>query len=147
MRDLTPELTERLFKGANKRFKVIPRGKLAKREAEKQRSEEEWSKIVAREEGRRESKKKQLKDLGIDYEFEVAKPVDVVVTEEAESEEKKEEPKAIKAAEEPVEKEDEAAAEAVKEVLKPKKAAKKEDKKEKVPVKARKSKRVAAKAK
>jgi len=143
MKDLTPETTEKLFKGANKRYKVIPRAKLAKRENDKPKSEEQWNKVVVREDEKREKKKQQLKDLGIDYNFEIAKPVEV----EAESavEEAAPAPKAIKAAEEKPSKEDAAAAEAITEAVKGKRS---EAKKAKAaPVNARKSKRVAAKSK
>jgi nucleolar protein 15 len=144
MKDLTAEQIERLFKGANKRFKVIPRAKLAKRDNDKPKTEEQWNKLVVREDERREKKKQQLKDLGIDYDFEVAKPVEAseaeAVAEEAPA------PKAIKAAEEEPSKEDAAAADAITQAIK---GAKKEKaKKEKAaPVKARKSKRVAAQSK
>ncbi|RPA75496.1 hypothetical protein BJ508DRAFT_193756, partial [Ascobolus immersus RN42] len=67
LKELEPEQIEKLFKGANKRFKVIPRSKLAKRDNDKAKPEERWQKLVVREEQRRQEKKAQLEKLGIDY--------------------------------------------------------------------------------
>lgn len=75
IKEISPEDKERLFIGANKRFKAMPRAKMERRIHDKQRTEEEWKKREAKENARRKEKAEKLKALGIDYEFEVAKPV------------------------------------------------------------------------
>ncbi|KAL7274038.1 nucleolar protein [Rhizina undulata] len=77
---------ERLFKGANKRFKPKPGAKLAKAELEKKRTVEQWEKVEQKENKRRKSINKKLKDAGMDYEFdapEVVKPTKPAKIEEA----------------------------------------------------------------
>ena len=64
------EYIEKLFKGANKRYKPRPVSKLAKAELEKKRTEETWQKMVKKENTKRKSITKRLADKGIDYEFE-----------------------------------------------------------------------------
>src|SRR5690606_27212012 len=72
---ISEEEKERVFKGANKRFKAMPRAKIEKRRHDAPKTKEAWEKVVGREEKRREEKKRKLKELGIEYDFEVAKPV------------------------------------------------------------------------
>jgi nucleolar protein 15 len=64
------EYIEKLFKGANKRYKPRPVSKLAKAELEKKRTEETWEKLVKKENNKRKSLSKRLQAKGIDYEFE-----------------------------------------------------------------------------
>ncbi|KAI5784701.1 hypothetical protein EDC01DRAFT_777358 [Geopyxis carbonaria] len=81
------EYVEKLFKGANKRFKKIPVAKLAKAAFEKKRTEEEWSAKIKSENSKRKAITQKLKAKGIDYEFDapVAKKAKTVaiVTEES----------------------------------------------------------------
>jgi len=84
-----------LFKGANRRFKVVPWNKMAGRQLERPLSESQWQVKITKEEKRRAARAEKLKELG--YEFEApalkaaeAKPMLENVT--------KEEPKAIEAA-------------------------------------------------
>lgn len=56
-----------IWKGANKRFKVVPRAMLEKREMERAKGRGEWEKKVGREMGKRERKRKEMEGLG--YEF------------------------------------------------------------------------------
>jgi nucleolar protein 15 len=101
-----------LFKGANRRFKVVPWNKMAGRQLERPLSESQWQVKITKEEQRRASRAEKLKEM--DYEFEApalkaaeAKPL-------LENETEEEEPKAIEAApavEEPEPKEEEQVAE------------------------------------
>lgn len=61
---------ERLFKGANRRFKRVPWNDVARRNLEKKRTAEEWDRMAQREEKRRKSREEKLKKVGIEYEFE-----------------------------------------------------------------------------
>lgn len=69
-----------LFKGANRRFKVVPWNKMAGRQLERPLSESQWQVKIAKEEQRRAARAEKLKEMG--YEFEApalkvpkAKPV------------------------------------------------------------------------
>ncbi|KAK9478358.1 Nop15p [Lipomyces japonicus] len=58
---------EKLFQGANRKFKAIPTAKLAKNKHDKKRNNEEVEKLIEREQKRRKAKHKQLSEAGIDY--------------------------------------------------------------------------------
>lgn len=57
-----------LFKGANRRFKVVPWNKMAGRQLERPLSESQWQVKISKEEQRRASRAEKLKEMG--YEFE-----------------------------------------------------------------------------
>ncbi|KAL2265685.1 hypothetical protein VTJ83DRAFT_6785 [Remersonia thermophila] len=57
-----------LFKGANRRFKVVPWNKMAGRQLERPLSESQWQVKISKEEQRRAARAEKLKELG--YEFE-----------------------------------------------------------------------------
>ncbi|CUS08412.1 unnamed protein product [Tuber aestivum] len=63
------EVAEKLFIGANKRFKPRPGAKLQKAELKKKRTREEWEKKEKTENAKRKGINKRLKSKGIDYEF------------------------------------------------------------------------------
>jgi len=63
------EVVEKLFIGANKRFKPRPGAKLQKAELEKKRTKEEWRKKEEAENSKRKGINEKLKRKGIDYEF------------------------------------------------------------------------------
>ncbi|EMG47334.1 hypothetical protein SBY92_002786 [Candida maltosa Xu316] len=58
-----------LFKGANKKFKVIPWSKIAKDKHEKPRTKEEWKVLVAKFEQAKKDKVEELKSKGIDFDL------------------------------------------------------------------------------
>ncbi|KAH8821190.1 hypothetical protein F5884DRAFT_766904 [Xylogone sp. PMI_703] len=62
------QVPENLFKGANRRFKKIPWGKLEARRLKLPAAESTWDKRIEREKKRRDEKAKKLKEIG--YEFE-----------------------------------------------------------------------------
>jgi nucleolar protein 15 len=57
-----------LFKGANRRFKVVPWNKMAGRQLERPLSESQWQVKISKEEQRRAARAEKLKAMG--YEFE-----------------------------------------------------------------------------
>jgi nucleolar protein 15 len=57
-----------LFKGCNRRFKVVPWNKMAGKQLELARSESAWKNKISKEEKRRAERAEKLKALG--YEFE-----------------------------------------------------------------------------
>jgi nucleolar protein 15 len=57
-----------LFKGANRRFKVVPWNKMAGRQLERPLSESQWQAKIAKEEQRRAARAEKLKELGYEYE-------------------------------------------------------------------------------
>ncbi|KAK9236119.1 hypothetical protein V1525DRAFT_434015 [Lipomyces kononenkoae] len=61
------QVHEKMFVGSNRKFKRIPRAKLAKHLYDKKRNDEELEKLVARENKRRKNKQEKLHALGIDY--------------------------------------------------------------------------------
>ena len=63
------EVVEKLFVGANKRFKPRPGAKLQKAELEKKRTREEWRKKEEAENSKRKGINEKLKRKGIEYEF------------------------------------------------------------------------------
>ncbi|KAI9829035.1 MAG: hypothetical protein M1832_000058 [Thelocarpon impressellum] len=78
-----------LWKGANRRFKIVPRNKLEGKKLDAARSRDEWEHKVLEETKRRESKREQLKAMGYDFEPPALKAVEDVP--------RKEETKAIEA--------------------------------------------------
>ncbi|KAG0637360.1 hypothetical protein HOY80DRAFT_973444 [Tuber brumale] len=76
------EVVEKLFVGANKRFKPRPGAKLQKAELEKKRTREEWERKEKAENAKRGRINKKLKSKGIEYEF-VAPMVKAPVIEDA----------------------------------------------------------------
>jgi nucleolar protein 15 len=126
-----------LWKGANKRFKVVPRAMLERKEMERAKGREYWKGKVEKESSKREAKRKAMEELGYEYQAPELKTVDdVPMKEVAESgaevekvvDEKVEEPKAIAEARADV---DEVQIEVEKVIKKSK-----EEKKEKIKVKA-----------
>jgi nucleolar protein 15 len=138
-----------LWKGAGRRFKVIPRARIQARQMAQPKGREYWREKVEKEEARRKEKAAQLKELGYDFVMpEIRKVEDVPMkdVEEPAVEEsvREENPKAIeeKAAEadDQVEKEIlEAVETVINEAKKPEKASATE--KEKVQVKKSKTKK------
>ncbi|KAL2160896.1 hypothetical protein VTH06DRAFT_1094 [Thermothelomyces fergusii] len=63
-----------LFKGANRRFKVVPWNKMAGRQLERPLSESQWQVRIAKEEKRRASRAEKLKEIGYEYEAPALKP-------------------------------------------------------------------------
>ncbi|KAK9315470.1 hypothetical protein V1524DRAFT_395831 [Lipomyces starkeyi] len=61
------QVHEKMFVGSNRKFKRIPRAKLAKHQHDKKRNNVELERLVSRENKRRKNKQEKLKDLGIDY--------------------------------------------------------------------------------
>lgn len=57
------------FKGANKRFHVVPRNKIEKRALEAPKTESQWKKKNEKEQAKREKKAKQLKAMGYELEL------------------------------------------------------------------------------
>ncbi|KAK5162540.1 hypothetical protein LTR04_003471 [Oleoguttula sp. CCFEE 6159] len=64
----TAQVLEHLFKGANSRFKPVPRNKIEARKLRLGTDREGWEKRSEREKKRRESKAEKLKALGYEYE-------------------------------------------------------------------------------
>ncbi|KAK5007644.1 nucleolar protein, partial [Cryomyces antarcticus] len=64
----TAQVLEHLFKGANSRFKPVPRNKIEARKPRLGTDREGWEKRSEREKKRRESKAEKLKALGYEYE-------------------------------------------------------------------------------
>ncbi|KAJ8096721.1 hypothetical protein POJ06DRAFT_297691 [Lipomyces tetrasporus] len=61
------QVHEKMFVGSNRKFKRIPRAKMAKQQHDRKRNNEQLEKLVARENKRRKNKQERLKELGIDY--------------------------------------------------------------------------------
>ena len=59
-----------LWRGAGRRYKVMPRNRLEGSALKRGRGREEWAERVKRERTRRLKKGNRLKQLGIEYEFE-----------------------------------------------------------------------------
>lgn len=74
-----------LWKGANRRFKIVPHGKIIGKELAKPVTTEGWERRVKKEEKRRVAKAAQLKELGYEFEAPALKeipapaPVEVVM--------------------------------------------------------------------
>jgi nucleolar protein 15 len=97
-----------LFKGANRRFKVVPWNKMAGKQLERPLSESQWQVKITKEENRRASRAEKLKEMGYEFDAPALKAAEAKPLLENGAEE----PKAIEAppAEE-AEKEEEEAAE------------------------------------
>ncbi|KAL2179867.1 uncharacterized protein P884DRAFT_237916 [Thermothelomyces heterothallicus CBS 202.75] len=65
-----------LFKGANRRFKVVPWNKMAGRQLERPLSESQWQVKIAKEEKRRAARAEKLKEMGYEYEAPALKPAE-----------------------------------------------------------------------
>ncbi|KAJ4307159.1 nucleolar protein [Collariella sp. IMI 366227] len=84
-----------LFKGANRRFKVVPWNKMAGRQLERPLSESQWQVKITKEEKRRADRAEKLKDMGYEFEAPALKAAEAKPLLENGTEE---EPKAIEAA-------------------------------------------------
>jgi nucleolar protein 15 len=62
------QVHEKLFEGANKRFKPIPRAKLLARKLKQPKSKVEWDEMAEAEEARRKTKLEKLKEIGYGFE-------------------------------------------------------------------------------
>lgn len=67
-----------LWKGANKRFKAMPRNKIEGAELNKPRGREVWEKRVKNEEARRKAKASKLKEMGYEFDMPKVRQVDSV---------------------------------------------------------------------
>ncbi|KAF2461380.1 hypothetical protein BDY21DRAFT_331950 [Lineolata rhizophorae] len=86
-----------LFRGANKRFKAVPRNRIEARHLRYGMVREGWERRLTREEARRQSKLEKLKDMGYEFNAPTLKAVDQVPSKKAQPAEAAEaqEPKAI----------------------------------------------------
>lgn len=90
------QIHDNLWKGANRRFKKIPRNKLAGNNLKKPLTESGWEKRISREEKRRSSRAQKLQDMGYEFEAPKLKGVEGVAKDNAALEEANTEgPKAI----------------------------------------------------
>ncbi|KAJ5579007.1 rRNA processing protein gar2 [Penicillium hetheringtonii] len=83
-----------VWKGANRRFKKTPWNRIEKKRLEKGKTREQWAERIAKEQKKRLSKAKKLKDLGYEFNLPQLKAVEDVPVQE---------PKAVEAAETPAE--------------------------------------------
>lgn len=65
-----------LFKGANRRFKVVPWNKMAGRQLERPLSESTWQVKISKEEQRRAARAEKLKEMGYEFEPPSLKPAE-----------------------------------------------------------------------
>ncbi|KAL2139523.1 hypothetical protein VTI28DRAFT_5059 [Corynascus sepedonium] len=65
-----------LFKGANRRFKVVPWNKMAGRQLERPLSESQWQVKISKEEKRRAARAEKLKEMGYEFEAPALKPAE-----------------------------------------------------------------------
>lgn len=72
------QVHEELFKGANRRFKVVPRNMLEGKKLKSGMPREEWEKRIGNEEKRRREKSEKLKALGYEFEMPALKSVSEV---------------------------------------------------------------------
>lgn len=86
-----------LWKGANKRFKKIPRSKMQGNDLKKPVTESDWTKRIEREAERRNSKAQKLLDMGYEFEGPKLKGATDVSRETAAPEANDEAPKAVDA--------------------------------------------------
>ncbi|KAL1841694.1 hypothetical protein VTJ49DRAFT_6733 [Mycothermus thermophilus] len=105
-----------LFKGANRRFKVVPWNKMAGRQLERPLSESQWQVKISKEEQRRAARAEKLKEMG--YEFEAPALKSAQAKQLLENGDAEEAPKAIEAP--PVAEEEAKAEEEEKQVAEPK---------------------------
>jgi nucleolar protein 15 len=74
------QVHERLFKGANSRFKKIPWGKMEARGLKVGRERDLWQRRIDREQARREKRKADMGALDYDFDLPALKKVQVVKT-------------------------------------------------------------------
>jgi nucleolar protein 15 len=96
-----------MWKGANKRFKVVPRSMLERKEMERAKGREYWEGKVEKESKKRERKRKTMEALGYEYKAPELKKVDDVPMQDVEVEEELVKAKEDGAAEQEEEKEEE----------------------------------------
>jgi nucleolar protein 15 len=72
------EVHEKMWKGAESRFKVIPWGAMQGRGLKAPREREVWKRRVEREEARREKRKSILGDYGYEFDIPTVKKVETV---------------------------------------------------------------------
>jgi nucleolar protein 15 len=60
---------EQLFKGAGRKFKVVPWAHIAKERVEKAKTKEQWEALQKKHEQRRKDKNAEMKAAGIDYSY------------------------------------------------------------------------------
>ncbi|KAK4122912.1 hypothetical protein N657DRAFT_484581 [Parathielavia appendiculata] len=65
-----------LFRGANRRFKVVPWNKMAGRQLERPLSESQWQAKISKEEQRRAARAEKLKEIGYEFEAPALKPAE-----------------------------------------------------------------------
>jgi nucleolar protein 15 len=75
------QVHEEIWKGANKRFKVIPRRKMEGESLKKRKTGEEWEKRIVKEETKRKRKAEALKEIGYEFDMPDMKSVEEVVLE------------------------------------------------------------------
>ncbi|EGW29975.1 uncharacterized protein SPAPADRAFT_63601 [Spathaspora passalidarum NRRL Y-27907] len=63
------EIHQDLFKDANKKFKVIPWGKISKHKHDKPKTKEQWEVLVKKFEQSKKNKQNELKSKGIDFDL------------------------------------------------------------------------------
>lgn len=76
------QVHEKLWKGANRRFKAVPWNKIQGRELEMGMGREGWEKRIQGEKKRREDKQEKLKEIGYEFEGGELKGVDTVPVKE-----------------------------------------------------------------
>jgi nucleolar protein 15 len=96
-----------MWKGANKRFKVVPRSMLERKEMERAKGREYWEGKVEKESKKRERKRKTMEALGYEYKAPELKKVDDMPMQDVEVEEELVKAKEDGAAEQEEEKEEE----------------------------------------
>jgi nucleolar protein 15 len=84
-----------LFKGANRRFKVVPWNQMAGKQLERPLSESQWQVKISKEEQRRAARSEKLKEMGYEFEAPALKAAEAKPLLENGTEE---EPKTIEAA-------------------------------------------------
>jgi nucleolar protein 15 len=96
------QIHEKLWVGANKRFKQIPWNKMAGNKLKKPLTESGWTARISKEEAKRSERAKKLAELGYEFEAPKLKTVHDVKDDTAAIEAADEEaPKAIEAAPQP----------------------------------------------
>ncbi|RLV89976.1 hypothetical protein JA1_004862 [Spathaspora sp. JA1] len=63
------EIHQDLFKDSNKKFKVIPWGKISKHKHDKPKTKEQWEVLVKKFEQSKKNKQNELKSKGIDFDL------------------------------------------------------------------------------
>lgn len=89
------QVHENLWKGANRRFKRVPRSKLAGHALRKPLTESAWARKNAREEKKRGARAQRLRALDLGYEFEAPKLRDAVAAAEVDDGEEEKQKKEL----------------------------------------------------